>query len=856
MKTRALGFGLLALGMASAQDKPATAPPTKPDQPVETDADRMPKIHTHGDVLIVNARILTITKGEIPGGYVLVRHGKIAAMGSGKVEAPPGVTVIDAGGRIVTPGLVDAHTHLGSDSTNEGSEAITPEVRIRDVLNPTSRGIWQKLAAGNTTSLVLHGSANPIGGESLIVKHRWNAKPEDMPFKGAPRVVKFARGENVRSGDRTPARYPGTRMGVESVDRRAFTEARNYLALKRSGKPYRKDLRLEALADMLEGKIIVHCHAYRQDEMLDLARTCNEFGVRLVCFQHALEAYKIAPELAKMGIGASIFTDAWAFKYEGYDSIPFNAALLTSQGVLTSVNTDSAGGVTPFQLEAAKTMRFGGLSADEALKMVTINPAKQLLVDRWVGSIEPGKDGDLVIWDGHPLSVYGHARTTILDGEVVFQRNDAFGIDNASTFNAETPKPCPMRPFLSLPAAGEYRLVGGTIHLADGRAVKGDLSVKDGKIVAGGHGKSISAAGLQIYPGFIDAGSDMGRVEFGQVDQVDDNSEQGQFNPDLKAYTAVNPDSERIGNARLAGVALSLSTPTAGTVSGQSSLLRLTGRTNEELAVEQTWGLYVNFPAGSDSLGGFARTFMSPEDQDRLSQSARNRMEDLEENFAKAVRYTKAKQAGIVTATDPKLEAMVPYARGLKPVTFFVNSASGIRDAVGFGKRLGLKTVIAGGKESWKVADLLAKENVPVILSLPIWSEPDASSDIMPLKDYDPYDAWLATPGLLAKAGVRFAFASSNSEGTYNLPYRAGYACAWGLKPADALKALTTGAAEILGITQYGSLEAGKSATFIVTDGDPLQIQTEVVGMAIDGKGIDLGDCRWVKLYEKYRKAY
>lgn len=824
-----------------------------PPLPIETDVDRTPLLRTGGNVTLANARILTVTRGEIARGFVVIRNGRIAEVGAG--DAPAGGTTIDLKGRILTPGLIDAHTHLASDAVNEGTDAVTPEVRILDVLNPGARGVYGKLAGGCTSSLSLHGSANPIGGESLIIKHKWRVKPEEMVFPGAPRVVKFALGENVKSGDRDPARYPATRQGVETVHRRAFTAARNYIAAKRAGRNPRKDLRLEALADMIEGRIIIHCHAYRQDEMLDLVRTCKEFGVKLVAFQHALEAYMIAPELAKAGVGASVFSDAWAFKFEGYDSIPYNAALLTRQGVLTSVNTDTGGGNTPFNLDAAKSMRYGGLTADECLRMVTINAAKHLLIDGKVGSIEVGKDADLAVWDGHPMSVYSRVNRTFVDGELAFERKDAFGLDAQASMRTEVD--APGGAILPLPkTARAYRITGATVHVRPGLVTNKDVLVVDGRIADGPAPSgtvTIPAKGLHLYPGLVDAGSDLGLIEFGQIDRVDDQNELGTIQPDLLAMKAVDPETARIPNGRLAGIATAVSHGRAGLVMGRSSILRMDGMTNEEIALVPEWGLHIRMPAGSGALSEFARANLSEADQNRVGDADRNRRSTLGEFLARAKRYALARRAGAVTEVDAKLEATIPYMLGERPVVFAADGKGAIEEAVRLAKELGLKAVIEGGKESWKVTELLKKEDVPVILLLPVWSQPDAAGQVAPLSQFDPYDAWWATPALLARAGVRFAFASDSSENTYNLPYRAGQACAWGLPREDALRALTIGAAEILGLgTELGTVEKGKRATLILTSGDPMELTTSVRLMMIDGKPVSL-ESKWTRLYDKYR---
>jgi len=389
-------------------------------------------------ILIQNATILTVTKGTIERGSILIKDGKIAEVGA-SIKAPKDATVIDAEGKFVTPGIIDCHSHIAIEGgVNEGSISVSSIANIAEVLDSDDVDIYRDLAGGVTTANVLHGSANAIGGQTIVIKLRWGQPAAKLPFEGALPGIKFALGENPKRSNFSipgqPRRYPATRMGVEETIRGAFTEARDYKnswdaynkklgAGDKSAIPPRRDLRLEPLVEVLEGKRYVHSHCYREDEILMLLRVAKEFGFKVRTFQHILEGYKVADELAAAGVGASTFSDWWAYKVEAYDAIPYNAALMTRRGVVVSINSDDAEEATHLNQEAAKSMKFGGLTHDEALRLVTINPALQLGIDKRVGSIEVGKDADLVIYNHDPLSAYAVVQKTLVDGRVLFDRD-------------------------------------------------------------------------------------------------------------------------------------------------------------------------------------------------------------------------------------------------------------------------------------------------------------------------------------------------------------------------------------------------------------------------------------------------
>lgn len=389
--------------------------------------------------LIRNATVLTITNGTIENGSVLIRGSKIAAVGK-DIAAPAGARVIDATGRFVMPGIIDTHSHTGVEgSVNEISLPNTGMVRIADVLTNDDISAYRQLAGGTTAALILHGSANAIGGQSQIVKWKWGRPVSEWPVPGAPRTIKFALGENPKSANfRPPAgqprQYPATRMGVEEVIRKAFTDARDsmaqwdeYDAKRKRGEtamPPRRDLLMDTMSAILRGEIDVHSHCYRADEIAMLLGLADEMGFKVRVLQHVLEGYKVAPEIAKHGAGAGTFIDWWGYKAEAYDATPYNVALMVRNGVNVAVNSDSDELARHLNHDAAKAMKYGGLTEEEALRLCTINGAKMLRLDHRIGSLEAGKDADLAIWNGHPLSSYSRVDTTFIEGEVYFDREE------------------------------------------------------------------------------------------------------------------------------------------------------------------------------------------------------------------------------------------------------------------------------------------------------------------------------------------------------------------------------------------------------------------------------------------------
>ena len=379
-------------------------------------------------ILVRNATIWTSAgAGTLQDADLLIERGKISQIGVNLPTDSAEVT-IDARGKHVTPGLIDCHSHSAiSRGINEGTHAVTVEVRIGDSIDPTDIALYRELAGGLTTANVLHGSANPMGGQNQVIKLRWGSRgAEGLRFQGAKPGVKFALGENVKQSnwEEPTNRYPQTRMGVEQIMKDTFLAARDYQKARAEaaaeGRPHRRNLRLDAVLEILNGERIVHIHSYRQDEILMFVRLAQELGFTVGTFQHVLEGYKVADAIAEIGAGGSSFSDWWAYKFEVYDAIPYNGALLHQAGVITSFNSDSNELATRMNTEAAKAVKYGGLSEEEALKFVTINPARQLRIDQRVGSLEPGKDADFVLWSGHPLSSFSRAEQTWIDGRKFF----------------------------------------------------------------------------------------------------------------------------------------------------------------------------------------------------------------------------------------------------------------------------------------------------------------------------------------------------------------------------------------------------------------------------------------------------
>jgi len=830
-----------------------------------------------GVVAIRNATILTVTRGTIQNGTIVMRDGKISAVGT-NVQIPAGATVVDGTGKFVTPGIIDAHSHIANDAINEGATAVSSMTGMGDVLNPTDIAIQRDLAGGLTIANILHGSANPIGGKTVVIKLRWGVKKaDDLLFQGALPGIKFALGENPKrpaaQAQAGPLRYPTTRQGVEFVIRDAFTRAKvyqkawqEYDKAKAGGQDVlqpRRDLQLDALVEILEGKRLVHVHCYRADEILMMIRLAEEMGFKVATFQHVLEGYKVAKEIAAHGAGGSTFSDWWGYKIEAEDAIPGNASIMTSKGVSVSINSDSAEHARRLNTEAAKSVRWGDITDDQAFAMVTMNPARQLRIDQRVGSLETGKDADVVIWSHHPLSTYAIVEKTYIDGIAYYDRvqelqrvemvaKEKAGMAGGRGAGAQGGGAAPTAGNLfnieSQPVDVKYNGAGPTWSITNARIVpvtgpvieKGTIVIRGNRIQAIGANvaatgtKIVDAKGANVYPGFIDASTDLGLIEPG-VRGYDDVSEMLDFNQMLRTRVAYQSDSDAIPVARVEGITSAGIFMTGGLISGDVPLMDLDGWTWEENMVRPTVGLSMVFPGGAGGRGGGGGGGGGRGGVDSTAG-----LPDLEKLLTQARAYG----ANPNRTMDWNLEPFVPVVQKKQLLFIQAGTEQAVRDAVAWADRQGLNIVIRTSPAAAVAqATLLKAKSVPVILSNVL---------TMPAGEDTFHAANYQAAGELAKAGVTFAFSSGNYENVRLVPFQAAMAVAWGLSHDDAIKALTINAAKIFGADKaIGSLEVGKVANLIVVAGDPLEIRSRIRNVVIAGRDVPL-ESKHTELFKRY----
>lgn len=831
---------------------------------------------TNGVVAIRNATLLTVTRGTIQNGTVVLQNGRIAAIGA-NVTIPAGAEIVDGTGKFVSPGLIDCHSHIANDDINEGGTSVSSMVGMDDVLDPNDIDIYRDLAGGTTTANILHGSANSIGGKTLVIKLRYGRKrPEDLVFAGAPPGIKFALGENVtqkRGQPRTPPeRFPATRQGVDYVMRDAFVRAKaykkawdDYNATKAKGEdplPPKRDLQLDPLVEVLEGKRLVHVHSYRADEILMMIRVADEMGFKVATFQHVLEGYKVAKEIAAHGAGASTFSDWWGYKIEAVDAIPYNAAIMTRKGVIVSINSDDAEQARRLNNEAAKTVRYGGLTDDEALATVTINPAKQLQIDKRVGSLEVGKDADVVIWNHHPLSTEAIVDRAYIDGIVYYDRakdldriaaiekekggthTETAGTDGSSAQAAVQPEAPAEQLNVRTNATGPtWAITNARVVTVSGAVIpRGTVVIKGNRIDAVGEdvrvppgAKTVDAGGANVYPGFIDAATDIGLNEPGPRN-YDDVREIGDWNQALRTQRAFKADSDAIPVDRVEGVTTIGVAPAGGVISGSMPVMDLDGWTWEEDTLRPSAGLVMTFPGGGGGgRGGGGRGGApagGPSPQEQIAK--------LTSLLERASAYAR-EPAG--HAVDLSLEPFLPILNRSQALMVNAGTEQSIRAAVNWAEKERVRIVIRSGSDAQRVAAFLRQHDVPVILTS-ILTLPPREDEFHAY----PYQA----PGVLAKAGVHFAFSSGGYQFSRDVPFQAGRAVAWGLDHDAAIRALTLDAAGILGVeSQVGSIERGKLANLVVMKGDALEIRSQIQHVVIAGHDVPL-ESRQTELFKRY----
>lgn len=858
--------------------------------------------------LIRGATVWTAGRGILANTDVLMRDGKIAAVGRA-LQAPAGARVVSGRGKHLTPGLIDAHSHLGVYASpslwahrdgNEVGKPLSPQVRAADGFFPQDPSISRGLAAGVTTALIVPGSANLIGGRGFTIKLVPGLSAAQLRFPGAPDSMKMACGENPK---RTYGRRggPSTRMGNVARVRGAFQRALEYRRLwrryraqherwKRSRaracregatgkrarearqtrrklppKPPRRDFGLEGLVDVLSGKLRVQWHCYRADEMLLMMRLAKHYGFTIAAFHHATEAYKIRRALKRNRTAAVTFVNWWGYKAEAFDMIPENAAMLLHDGVLTTLHSDSPQVMQRFNQEAALAYFRGRqmglhITRDDALKLVTLNAAKVLGIDRVTGSIEPGKMADLTLWDGDPFSVYTRVERVFVDGHQVYLRQGR-GHRPSDFALGLVPRPAPLtrittrRPRTQAPWPRTLRvqrgrgdvvaIVGGRVHTMTGRAptlatvlIQGDriLGVGPGLAVPRG-AKVVNARGKVVTPGFIASETTLGVVEISAEPSARDSHARTYKHPiraALRIWDALNPRSVAIPVNRIEGFTTAILGPRGGLVSGQGVAYDLAGTTRKQMKQKAPVAVFVNLGlAGSRKAGG-----------NRALAMVRLRRLLFDARLYKRSRAAvEARRIRRLSASVADLAALVPVVERKIPLVIRVHRAADIRTVLRLAKREKIRVVLSGAAEAWRVAGDIARAGVGVLVE----------GDLNLPRSFESLGGRFDNAARLRRAGVQVAFSGAgDSHNVRFLRQVAGIAVAWGLSHADGLAALTSVPAQLFGLRDRGVLRPGARANVVVWSGDPLELKTRVQHLFIGGRSIPLTS-RQTALRERYR---
>ncbi len=876
---------LLLILVSSVVSSAAGSPPPPPP------ADPYPSTYhprSAPPVLITHATVLTAAGDRIEDGSVLLRDGKIAGVGH-DLQAPAGAVIVDAKGKWVTPGLIDAHSHLGvypspevpgNSDGNEVTDPITADMWALHSIWPQDPQFPLALAGGVTSQLILPGSANLMGGRGVTVKTVPGRSAMDMRFPGAPWVLKMACGENPKRVYGAKGRSPATRMGNIAVAREAWIKARDYekkwdayrqkLAAGKEASEPDRDLELETLVGVLRGEILVENHCYRADEMLNMIDMAKEFGYKVAAFHHAVEAYKIADVLAENNICAAMWAEGWGFKMEALDGIRENIALVDhAKNGCAVVHSDSAETIQRLNQEAAKAMAAGNklgfnLRPEDAIRWVTINPAKAIGVDKQTGSLEVGKMADVVLWTGNPFSVYSRTEKVYVDGVLLHDADDpahAWRTDFELGTVRETPSaPLPQAPPhegalspAAAPAADSatgstgsiIAITGGTVHTlgAAGTLDNATVLIENGRIRAVGKdvaipagARRIDAAGKVVTPGLFDSESNLSIADVdsssGTVDTTVSDDRITAANDILDVINAWSPV---IPINRVNGVTRTVVAPSAGKslLAGRGAVIDL-GSESPDFVVRPRVAMFAELGESAAKLSGGSRAGALL----RLREALQDAL-DYGANRAAFERGDRRPYA--LSRLD--LEALQPVVRREIPLVIAVDRATDIEAALRLAKEFQLNLILSDVAEGWMVARKIAEAKVPVLLQI---------NNNLP-DSFDRLGATLENAARLHAAGVTLALKSADARNARDLKQAAGNAVAYGLPWQSALEALTTAPARIWGIADhYGTLEPGKDADVVVWDGDPLEVTTTADRVFIRGAEVPMTH-RQLELRDRYK---